>query len=113
MSKNEYITKVNESAMQMILACGEGIRIIKTVSSNIESNIALGSKVLDELDVAEGHLINAHKIQTKIIQDSIALDKHDSTILFSHAQDTLMVTKSELSTLRLIVKLFMMVQENE
>lgn len=105
MLHNDYLTLVNEKAMEIILECGEAIKIIKNTTNLVECQNFESGSILKELDNAEKHLIIAHKIQTEVIQDSIAKDIHESTILFSHAQDTLMTTKSELSILKFIIKI--------
>ena len=52
--------------------------------------------IAQQLEEARGSILLAHKAQTDILHEG-AEGKHiEVTVLFSHAQDTLMTTQSEL-----------------
>lgn len=96
--KEEALTK---AAMGIIL---ESASAINTIAEAYEKALL---KEFDEAEVlmkvADTHITNAHKSQTEIIQRDTSGDTYDLTLLFVHAQDTLMTTKTEYTvTLRII-----------
>ena len=48
----------------------------------------------------------AHAAQTEVIQDEARGEKHEPSLLFTHAQDTLMTIMSEINIYENIVMLF-------
>lgn len=91
MEKNEEIINVS---MNIILYAGSARNIVREIGTKIGSNDLEG---IDEmLKTANDEFVKAHKAQTEIIQREAGGEGFTMSILFSHAQDTLMTTQSEL-----------------
>lgn len=58
------------------------------------------------LQKAKQEIVEAHKIQTKEIQDKIEADENNMTILFVHAQDTMMAANSEYKMTKHFISLY-------
>lgn len=90
-------------SMQIILHAGDARekadRAAKYAFSNEFEN---AEKYMQQ---AEADLEKAHVAQTDIIQQSLEEDSEVFTLLFIHAQDTLMSIKSELRTIKLLIDL--------
>lgn len=90
--KNE--DKLTEVSMKIILHAGNARNIIREIGKKI------GANNFDDIDgllsQASQECVKAHKAQTDIIQAEARGEVHSINILFSHAQDTLMTTQSEL-----------------
>lgn len=86
--------KVVETAMQVILHAGNARNIIREIGNKIENYLYEG--IVEQLEIANNEIIEAHKVQTRLLQDEAVGLTVDMTVLFAHAQDTLMTTESEL-----------------
>lgn len=86
--------KVVETAMQVILHAGNARNIIREIGNKIENRLYKG--VEEQLEIANNEIIKAHKAQTHLLQEEAGGITVDMTVLFAHAQDTLMATESEL-----------------
>jgi cellobiose PTS system EIIA component len=98
------LNDINEVSMKIILNAGDARLIIKE---------ALDCVVACEFDAAKQKLgeakkkINAaHSAQTETIQGEARGEKIAFSLLFAHAQDTLMTIMSEWNTANHIVRLF-------
>ena len=80
------------AAMNIILHAGNARNILRDAGKCIADLDAIAQ----QLEEARGSILLAHKAQTDILHEE-AEGKHiEVTVLFSHAQDTLMTTQSEL-----------------
>lgn len=97
--------KMEQIAMEIILAAGD---------ARVDANKALDAaekfdfKAAGEyLKAARGYIIKAHNAQTDTMQKEIASEESFPTsILFNHAQDTLMTIMTEINLTERIVKLY-------
>lgn len=93
--------EIMQVAMAIILHAGDArednLKAIQSLK-NFEREVA--DTYLKE---AEVNITNAHKIQTDQIQEETRGKKSEYSLLFAHAQDTLMTINSEI----LLVKSFM------
>lgn len=85
---------INAVAMEVILNAGDGRLLVDQ---------ALESLAAFDFDAAEQHLkdaderiLAAHKAQTETIQRQAAGEEVEYSLLFTHAQDTLMTISTEL-----------------
>lgn len=90
--------------MEIIVSAGE---------SRVEITNALKAIANQELDAVENylkeaqkHITKAHGLQTDTIQNEGNGDSIGHSLLFAHAQDTLMTIYSELNLTRHLVKIF-------
>lgn len=84
----------NQKAMEMILHAGDGrLNVMQALDALAEDQDELASELLNK---AYKDIQEAHKKQTSILQQIAAgeIEEHYS-VLFSHAQDTLMTIYSE------------------
>lgn len=100
---------INTIAMQIILYAGDA-RL-----NNTEATKALLKGCFDEVSKlmkeAETNIVKAHQLQTDILQQSIAQAHEEYSILFSHAQDTLMTISSEINITKQLIKLYQSLNE--
>ena len=87
--------EITERAMKIILSAGEAraasTQALKAVS---EANFELADEKLKE-DIQK--ILIAHRVQTDAIQAETSGEPTEYTVLFAHAQDTLMTIYSELN----------------
>lgn len=100
-----FLDTLNEQAMQMILKAGDARALITQSYDELKNkNIEAFEKILED---AHEKLVEAHRIQTKCIQDQIEMEENLYSVLFSHAQDTLMTVNSEYEMTKRIAILFL------
>ncbi|MDF9824810.1 PTS system cellobiose-specific IIA component [Breznakia sp. PF5-3] len=88
-NENELV----EVAMQIILHAGDArLKIEKALDEVKEFNFMKAKEVLIE---AEECIRQAHVAQTQIIQNETSGKTYEASLLFNHAQDTLMTIMSE------------------
>ncbi|MGO1041967.1 PTS lactose/cellobiose transporter subunit IIA [Clostridioides difficile] len=84
-----------EVAMQIILRAGEARTEIKQALSDLEKFDYKNANM--KLAKAKEFMTEAHRAQTNIIQGEAGGEKREHSLLFAHAQDTLMTIFSELN----------------
>ena len=103
MSKEE----LNNAAMQIILHAGNCRNLLKEALIEGEGE-ADTHRIDQKWKEAKAEITEAHKLQTDMIQATIEEDELQTTLLFTHAQDTLMTIYAEMDLaehlLRLMVK---------
>ena len=88
--EEEHLIQV---AMDVIMHAGDARDYVRKAGSKLtEKNF---ENVDELLELAKKELVLAHKAQTSILQNEATGEKIQMTVLFSHAQDTLMVAESE------------------
>ena len=97
--------ELNQAAMQMIMLAGDS-RNLLTEAVNATMEGALATRVDEKLKIAKEKIVEAHRIQTDMIQSSIEDDELQTTLLFSHAQDTLMTVYSEQNLIRHMIAMY-------
>ena len=88
--ENEKLVQV---AMEVILHAGDARNYIRQVGTKLTTRDFEGVEEL--LKKANEELIQAHKAQTSVLQEEASGNNVQVTVLFSHAQDTLMTIESE------------------
>lgn len=99
---NEYL---NNAAMKIILHAGNCRNLINEALSLLDDNRSKDI-VEERLKDAKKEITEAHKIQTDMIQSTIEDENMTTTLLFSHAQDTLMTIYSELNVANHLVRIY-------
>jgi PTS system cellobiose-specific IIA component len=69
----------------------------------VENNYELAG---EELKSARKELTEAHRVHTDVIQSEARGENVELSILFSHAQDTLMTISSELELTKSLIEIF-------
>lgn len=106
MDKSEQINSV---AMNIIMDAGDARALITDALFAIEKN---QFNVADEKIIqAQQKIKTAHGNQTDIVQSEIHGERFPSSLLFTHAQDTLMTINSELLMSRHLLKIFRMLDK--
>lgn len=81
-------------AMNIILHAGDARDFnLKAINELSAFNIEQANAYLKD---AEKNITEAHRIQTDQIQDEVRGNKGEYSLLFAHAQDTLMTVNSEI-----------------
>ncbi|MGN6711209.1 PTS lactose/cellobiose transporter subunit IIA [Anaerocolumna jejuensis] len=97
--------ELNESAMQIIILAGDGRNLLtEAVKSSMEDAPKEG--VDEKLKQAKEKIVEAHRIQTRVIQYTVEDEEQQTTLLFTHAQDTLMTIYSELKMTGYIIDMY-------
>lgn len=97
-------TDMNLIAMQMIVDAGDASLYISNAITAIENDQFDMAK--ENLSLAQEKLKSAHIAQTKIIQDEARGIHLERSLLFAHAQDTLMTVKSNLYLTKQLLNIF-------
>jgi PTS system cellobiose-specific IIA component len=96
--------EMNSIALEIIMQAGDArLCVSEALKAVAEGNYPAIDKKLDE---AKKQLAGAHSRQTAIVQSEGEGVKHDHTLLFIHAQDTLMTVYSEMNMARQLKAVF-------
>ncbi|MFS4465225.1 PTS lactose/cellobiose transporter subunit IIA [Staphylococcus haemolyticus] len=100
----------NEAEIFEIIAHGGNAKSLayEALNSATEGNFEEAKKFLDE---SEQEMAEAHKTQTRLIQDEINGEKIDTSLLMIHAQDHLMTALSEKSLIEKMIELYKKLEE--
>lgn len=94
--------KVQE-AMQIILHAGDArVHCTNALKYMENDEIDLAN---EEMKLANNEIVKAHKIQTNAISLETQGEPSDYSVLFAHAQDTLMTIYSELNITKRLLKI--------
>jgi PTS system cellobiose-specific IIA component len=89
---------MNSIAMEIIMLAGDArLCVSQGFKAALEGRF---EEVGVKLEEARKKLAEAHGLQTEIVQSEGEGKKHEHTLLFIHAQDTLMTVFSEINMLR-------------
>lgn len=93
-----------EQSMSIILYAGDA----RTYCEKALNEIAdfEFDKAREQLEICETYIIQAHTLQTKIVQREAAGEMFDYLMLFAHAQDTLMTIASEIRMTKKLLKMY-------
>ena len=95
---------INLASMNMILHAGNARELYNQSMDLVEAgNFSEGEALLAK---AEREITEAHKIQTRLLQDAIEEEQPVITVLMVHAQDTIMAVDSEIRLIRRLQKLY-------
>ena len=94
---------INEISMKMILYAGDGrLKLSKALECVEKFEF---SKAQEQIILAEDDIKQAHIHQTKILQSQAQGVSYEYSMLFAHAQDTVMTTNTEFNLVSSIVKI--------
>jgi cellobiose PTS system EIIA component len=98
-----------QTAMKIIISAGDARNLIKEALDAIAAQqFDLAGKKMDQ---AKNFIRIAHESQTEMIQSEARGEKMEYSILFSHAQDTLMTISSEYNIASQMMKIFLSLSE--
>lgn len=99
------IEVLNQAAMKIILHAGDCRKYLNDAICAVYEEE--GQMVVQEkLKAAKQEITKAHRIQTEMIQNTIMNENQPASLLFTHAQDTLMTINSELLMVKHMLKLY-------
>ena len=104
------INELNNAAMQMILHAGNCRNLLNEAlhaTTQEESQEVVNAKLKE----AKKEITIAHKIQTDMIQSTIEDEELQTTLLFTHAQDTLMTINSEVNMTNHMIQMYRVLEE--
>ena len=104
------IKDLNLFAMQIITHAGDCRNLVNEALCLLEKNEDY-TVVDKKMDEAHKQITEAHKIQTKVIQETILDENFYGSLLFTHAQDTLMTINSEYLTAKNLIALYKKMEE--
>lgn len=96
--------KVAQDAMQIILHAGEARKLCMDALKDIEKSNFDGAK--ERMKLANAEIVIAHRVQTNCIQKETEGEKGEYSVLFAHAQDTLMTIYSEINLAKRLIDIF-------
>lgn len=98
---NEEIVKCS---MDMILNAGDAREeCFKALKEMAAFNFEAANKKMEE---ARNAIIKAHQIHTNYLQESIQKESNEYSVLFAHAQDTLMTVNTEINLSENLLNVF-------
>lgn len=103
--ENCSVEELNQAAMQIILHAGDCRKYLNDALNAVyEEKDQISVK--EKLCAAKKEITEAHRIQTAMIQNTIMNENQPASLLFTHAQDTLMTINSELLMVKHMLKLY-------
>ncbi len=101
---NEELDELTAVAFQIILKAGDAkVAAEKALKALHQSDFALARACLEKADAS---LLEAHNAQTDLVQREAAGETFTCSLIFNHAQDTLMTSMTQLSLTREICSLY-------
>lgn len=107
----EYENMLIPVAMNIILHAGDARTLITEALSLAKKGDFKQAK--SYMNRAEEEIVLAHKSQTETIQDEARGVKHDISLLFIHAQDTLMTINSEFRLAQHLIDILQLIFEEK
>lgn len=92
----EQVDQTTQDAMSILMNAGEARNSVKEAYEAIAAGDLEAAKA--RLDEAEQKILLAHHVQTDHIQGVFRGEPQEYSLLFTHAQDTLMTINSEIVT---------------
>lgn len=99
------IEQLNSAAMQIILHAGDCRNLLNEAINDLLDDKS-EEEVKGKIMQAKKEITKAHVIQTDMIQSSINEEELQTTLLFTHAQDTLMTINSEVNLVQSMIRLY-------
>lgn len=100
---------INSIAMEVIMNAGDGReKIDLALEEMAKGNFAGAAALLEE---AEKFILHAHNAQTDVIQGQVSGENVEYSLLFVHAQDTIMTITTELRMAQKMMPIFKMLYE--
>lgn len=96
--------KITTASMEIIMHAGDArLYITQALTAIVSNDFDLAS---EKLKNAQKEMTEAHKTQTDMIQGEAKGEATEYSLLFTHAQDTLMTINSELVLAKHLIKVF-------
>lgn len=93
-----------EAAMQIILHAGDArVKCKAALDAIAETDFEAAKRALEEAKI---EITKAHRMQTDAIQTECSGEKGEYSVLFAHAQDTLMTVNSEIIIAKQMISIF-------
>lgn len=93
-----------QAAMSIILNAGDARVLCKEA---LDAIAAFDLKTAEEkIKESQAKITEAHRVQTDAIQGETRGEKREYSLLFAHAQDTLMTIYSEINIAKQMIKIF-------
>ena len=99
------IEQLNSAEIQIILHAGDCRNLLNEAINDLLDDKS-EEEVKDKITQAKKEITKAHVIQTDMIQSSINEEELQTTLLFTHAQDTLMTINSEVNLVQSMIRLY-------
>ncbi|MCB5952851.1 PTS lactose/cellobiose transporter subunit IIA [Enterococcus sp. BWT-B8] len=96
--------QVVQNAMQIILHAGDARKHCMDALKAIEINDF--EQAEQEMKLANKEIVQAHQVQTDAITDETSGEDGEYSVLFTHAQDTLMTIYSEINIVKRMLSIF-------
>ncbi len=96
--------KIVEVSMSIILFAGDARILCKESLDSLANEDVYNANIL--IEKAQKKITEAHKVQTDAIQDETRGEKKEYSLLFAHAQDTLMTIYSEINIAKQLIKIY-------
>lgn len=108
-TREEELEALSLISMQMILHAGDARNeVMKALACCEEEHYPLAVSLLEK---ANEKIVEAHKLQTETVQKEAQGEVPFYSMLFAHAQDTLMTVKSEYEIAKRLVRIFKRLDE--
>jgi cellobiose PTS system EIIA component len=93
-----------QNAMQIILHAGDARTHCMNALKAIENSDFVRAK--EEIKLANDEIVQAHRLQTDAISRETQGEAGEYSVLFAHAQDTLMTVYSEINIAKRMINVF-------
>ena len=101
---DDELDQVSAEAMQIIMSAGDArVSCNDALKAIAEGNVESARELIKK---AEGQIAEAHHVQTDAIQGSFGGETQAYSLLFAHAQDTLMTVYSEIHMTKQLLLIF-------
>jgi len=108
-NRETELEALNIISMQMILHAGDARNNVMAALKCCEEEVYDQAEEL--LEKAKHDIVASHKIQTETVQGEARGEESIFSLLFAHAQDTLMTVKSEYELAKRLVRVFRRLDE--
>ncbi len=103
------IEEMNEHAMEIIMHAGDARTLL---NQGLDKLYEFNREEYDaKLKEAHKELVEAHRAQTKILEKTVLDESVRPSILFTHAQDTLMTIMSEYNIAKQLGRVVKLIEE--
>ena len=102
--EEEEISPTIQNAMNILMAAGEARNECKQAYEAIAAADFEAAQA--KIDAADAKILEAHHVQTDAIQGAFRGEEQEYSLLFAHAQDTLMTIYSEIIVCKQLFKVF-------
>lgn len=93
-----------ESAMQIIMQSGNARTVcMKALDAVAQADFVRARELLAE---ADSTILQAHHVHTTVLQEAMRAEHVEYSLLFAHAQDTLMTISSEINVAKKLCCIF-------